>query len=146
MAANSMLTIPVYLEAQPAMGIYPELHLKEKMTGTVVEFFILDRADLVDVLWRMCVITGTRPDGSKLFITSSTTGDWNRFKVRLGAANVSKLCTVTGRYKCELTIINSHNVMITENNYMDFPIQTVLPFMVVVDKAAGRDVNAQQDV
>jgi hypothetical protein len=56
------------------------------------------------------------------------------------------MCEVTGRYKCELTIINSRNVMITEDNYMDFPIQTVLPFMVVVDRAAGRDVNAQQDI
>lgn len=146
MAANSMLTIPVYLEAQPAMGIYPELHLKEKMTGVVAELFILDREGLTDVLWRMCVITGTRPDGSRLFFTSSTTGDWNRFKVRIGASNLSKMCEVTGRYKCELTIINSRNVMITEDNYMDFPIQTVLPFMVVVDRAAGRDVNAQQDV
>ena len=137
MSVNSMLTIPVYLETSPGMGAKPELHLKERMNSTVVELFILDRTGLSDILSKTCVIRGTLPGGEKLFLRGTLTGDWGRYKVSIYAANVKKMCVTAGTYECTLSVLNV-NTPVTEDNFMDYDMLTVLPFIVVVEQTARR--------
>lgn len=137
MSENSMLTIPVYLEAQPGMGAKPELHLKERMNSVIVELYILDRTGLSDILSKTCVIRGTLPGGERLFMRSSVVGDWGRYKVTLYNYNAKKMCATAGTYECTLTVLDTTSP-VNENNFMDCDMQTVLPFTVVVEKTARR--------
>ena len=142
MGANNMLILPVYLEAQPAMGAKPELHLKEGMGAVNVDLYILDRTGLTNVLAKRCVVKAVLPDGSKLFFTAFTTAEWGKFRIRIGTANVRKMCEVPGTYDCTVSILNTGSASVNANNYMEYDMLTVLPFRVIVSEAARRGEDA----
>ena len=142
MGANNMLKIPLYLEAQPGLAAKPVLYLKEDMQSVNVELFIVERGFLTTEYGKACVITGTLPDGSRLFLKSTTSGDWGRTKIIIGTANLKKMCQVPGKYKCTVSILDAESTGVSEANYLDYDIVSMLPFWVVVDKAPGREGNA----
>jgi len=142
MGANNMLTIPLYLEVQPGLGSKPVLYLKENMQSVRVDLFVVERGHLTGDYGRACVIKGTLPDKSRLYIKSSTTGDWGRLKITLWTRDVRKMVTAPGTYECTVTILNASSSEVTEQNHMNFDTVSMLPFTVVVGRAPGRDGNA----
>ena len=142
MGVNNMLKIPLYLEAQPGLAAKPVLCLKEDMQSVNVEIFILERDFLTTEYGKVCVITGTLPDGTRLFLKSYTSGDWGRKKIIIGTSGLKKMCSVPGKYKCTVSILDTESNRVSEADYLDYDIVSMLPFWVVVDKAPGREGNA----
>ncbi len=139
---NNMLTIPVYLESQPAMGAKPELHLKERMNSVTVELYILDRTGLSDLLSKTCVVSGRLPGGERFFYRTTLVGDWGRYRVSIYNRYVRMMCQTAGTYECNLTVLDARSASVTEDTFMDYDAHTVLPFTVIVEKAARRTGNA----
>ena len=142
MGIQNMLVITVYLQAQPGMGVRPELHLKQRMGSVCVDLYLPETEGLVDAGSKRCVIRGTRPDGSRLFFTSYSLTEWRSIRIRLGAGNVKSMCEVPGTYECTVTVLNTKSASVNQNNFMDYDMLTILPFTVVVSEAARRTEDA----
>ena len=134
MASNSMLTYTVRLDQQPG-GIPPEIHLKQGADSMNIQFIIAPGDTLTDVNAKRCVIRGTRPDGSALFITSFSVWENHEIMVSLYSYDIKKLVATAGEYKCTLTILDV-NAQVTRETYMNYDFLTVIPFTVIVHQAA----------
>ena len=78
---------------------------------------------------------GSRPDGAEIFSISSLTVENRRMCARIYEQTVQSMAAIQGSYKCTLTVVNTGNT-VDRNNYMNYDILTVLPFIVVVEPRA----------
>ena len=138
MAASSMLTIPVHLEAHPAQGIVPEVHLKEQMNSVILDLLIAGSMGMDSKKNYTGVIKGILPDGSKLFLSNGVSVTYSRTLVRVFNTGVKQMCTLPGTINCTLTIMPGYYVNVNEKNHMNYDSVTVLPFRIVVEEAARR--------
>ena len=134
MASNSMLTYTVRLDQQPG-GVSPEIHLKQGANSMNIQFILSPSTTLINANAKRCVIRGTRPDGSAVFITSFSVWENHEIMVSLYSYDITKLVAVPGEYKCTLTILDV-NAQVTRETYMNYDFLTVLPFTVIVHQAA----------
>ena len=147
MAAVNMLEHSVHLNAQPGW-IKPELHLKQGTNSMRIRLLVpTPRLVTIaangipsDYIYKPCVIKGTRPDGGEIFSISSLTVENRRMCARIYEQAVQNMAAIEGSYKCTLTVVNTGNT-VDRNNYMNYDILTVLPFIVVVEPRAADNTN-----
>jgi len=140
MAMNNMLTLTMFLDAQPG-GVKPELHLKEDCSSVHVEFLILHSENLSGADGKDCIIKGIRPDGTEVFLRSFTGNSNGKISAHFYQGDVRNLASAAGTYECTLSICNTTSHP-TRNNYMNYDFITVLPFTVIVQEKARRDADA----
>lgn len=131
MSAYNMLVHTLRLS--PTIGsIEPQLHLKESASSVECHCIIVTDDLTAFPQGMTCVIRGTKPDGSELFICSASARE-------NGQVMVSILCedmaSTPGTYRCTLTFLNT-NVVVRRDTYADYDFATVLPFTVIVHKKA----------
>jgi len=126
-----MLERSMNLDPQPG-GIMPELHLKKDTSYLRVKAMIPPDG-ITDFMYKPAIIRGVRPDGYELFDRAGCMFENRKISVTIYEGFIREMSAVPGRFKCTLTIVDKSG-SVTKDNYMDFGTQTVLPFMVVVEK------------
>ena len=134
MASNSMITHTLRLDPTVG-GIEPQLHLKEGSSSAELKFIIVTDDNTPFPQGMACVIRGIKPDGSDLFLGSSSARENGQVMVSVSAYSVKEMAGAAGTYRCTLTFLST-NTPATRENYMNHDFLTVLPFTVIVHKKA----------
>ena len=137
MAYNNMLTYAIRLN-QETGGVMPEVHLKQGMTSMRIRLQINPRNHLIDANTKSCVFRAVLPDGTDFFSTGSTSFVDTELTVTLFNQDVERMTRAVGRYRCTLTILDSAQ-QANRQNYINRDFLTVLPFTVIVHKAAYKE-------
>ena len=140
MAQSNMLTLSLYLDAQPG-SIIPELHLKEGCSSVEVNLLIRNRTLLPNAVSKDFYIKGILPDGTELFRRGYTTYNDVYVLGQMRVGDIKLMAKVAGKYQCTITIVNTQSHP-TRQQLMNYDFVTVLPFTVIVHPKARRDENA----
>lgn len=118
----------------------PEIHLKKGSSSVLLRFFIDTKDVLEDIFWKNYVITARAPSGYELFATGRLLkDDSGRYTAVISATAVRRLTEKVGSFKGAVTILDVEETVITRNTYLDYDVQTVLPFKIIVHDSAGGD-------
>ena len=138
MAYNTMLIYAIKLD-QETGGVLPEVHLKQGMTSMRIRLQISPRDHLVNAYNKAVVFRAVLPDGTDFFTTGSTSLVDTELTATLFNQDVERMTRAVGKFRCTLTILDSAQ-QATRQNYMNRNFLTVLPFTVIVHKAAYKEV------
>ena len=130
MSASSMIERTLYLEVQPG-GILPEICLKqgEQQSGYLR---LIVNAQLPYAIYKRGLVLARLPDNSRLF----QQGFIDSFQGKpMTSFRVNSLTKVCGDFKCTFSILDTQD-WVSNKNYLDYDLITVLPFMVKVCERA----------
>ena len=136
MSVAEMLSLQLTLDTHPG-SVPPTLHLKQGASSlSLTVYFETDGLAINDS--RACIVKGTRPDGSELYITTTSLGGTGVF---LTSASMRKMAEVAGKYLVEITIFDARSG-ITRRNASLHDTLTTAKFYVNVENSAYREEEA----
>ena len=130
MAGSNMLERTILLDPQPG-GVLPEFHIKKGTSSMKLRIMIAPDG-ITDFMYKPTILRGVRPDGVEVSDRAACYYENLKICVHVYESVVRRMAEVPGRYKMTLTIVGKSG-SVSVNNYMDYDIQTVLPFMVIVE-------------
>ena len=139
MSAIEILSLQMTLDTKPG-GIPPVLHLKKGASSLGLTIYFRPEGLVLDET-KTCIVKGTRPDGSELYITTVTLGSGGNIRIMLASANMKKLSEIPGKYLAEATIFDTKSG-ITRRNISLHDTVTTAKFYVDVEDSAYREEEA----
>lgn len=140
MAATTMFHRSLNIDGAPG-SIPPVIYLKQGTNSGSITVFIEIGEGYSTTAEHFCIIKGTRPDGSELYI-EATTGGWsNTLRVSITRSYLKQISEVAGKYLMEITIFNSSN-KISRRNVSGYDTITTAKVYVDVIACAYREEDA----
>ena len=135
MSAQAMLSMTTDLNIQPG-EIPPTIHVKQGSNSLAVTLRI-DANNATLQTGGTAVIKGARPDGAELFFAKPITDmDAAHIMVDLASNEFTEMTLLGGCYRCAISIIDTEET-VTQENYEEFELVTVQPFLLDVQAVAA---------